>query len=234
MDALLQFARGPLLVFAFVIFFLGVARLAVLAVLEMSLAYRKAGDQALPLGVLLRRSLSWIVPLRAMRGTRIPYTISSLVFHVGILVVPLFLGGHVAMIRQGIGLSWPTLSPFVADLLTLAAIAALLSLLALRLVNRASRSLSGFQDWFLLLLCLVPLVTGYLVAHPGSNVFAFEVTYLIHLLSSELLLMLIPFTKLAHVALFPFTQVAWELGWHFVPEAGARVRMSLGKEGEPV
>jgi hypothetical protein len=59
-------------------------------------------------------------------------------------------------------------------------------------------------------------------------------TYLVHLLSAELLLVLIPFTKLAHVALFPLTRLSWELGWHLVPGAGERVRISLGKEDEPV
>jgi hypothetical protein len=56
----------------------------------------------------------------------------------------------------------------------------------------------------------------------------------VHVLSAELLLILIPFTKLAHAALFPFTRASWEMGWHFVPGAGERVRIALGKEGEPV
>jgi hypothetical protein len=72
------------------------------------------------------------------------------------------------------------------------------------------------------------------VAHPATNPLPFPATSLVHLLSAELLLVLLPFTKLAHALLFPFTQVSWELGWHFVPGAGERVRAALGKEGEPV
>jgi hypothetical protein len=72
------------------------------------------------------------------------------------------------------------------------------------------------------------------VAHPAINPLPFPLMYLIHLVSAGLLLILIPFTKLAHIGLFPFSRLSWELGWHFVPGAGERVRIALGKEGEPV
>ena len=234
MESMLQFARGPLLVFSFCVFFLGAARQIVLSFVEFVLAYRKAGDQAIPVRTLLRRSLGWIFPVKALRGKRIPYTVGSLLFHAGMILTPIFLNGHVELIRRGIGLSWPALSPVFADFLTLLTLAALIFLFLLRLLSAASRFLSGFQDWFLLALCMVPFLSGYLVAHPASNLFPFSWTYLVHLLSAEALLMLIPFTKMAHVVLFPFTQISWELGWHFVPQSGECVRAALGKEGEPV
>ncbi len=234
MESMLQIARGPLLVFAFCVFFLGLLRQVTLSVIEMIVSYRRAGDHAIPFSVLLRRSVGWIVPVRALRGTRIPYTLGSLFFHIGMLVTPLFLAGHVKLIRRGIGLSWPTLSPGIADLLTLTTLAALLFLFVFRIASTASRFLTGFQDWFLLVLCIEPFATGFLVAHPASNPFPYTLTYLAHLLGAELLLLLVPFTKLAHMVLFPFTQISWELGWHFVPGSGERVRTALGKEGEPV
>jgi len=234
MESLLTFARGPLLIFSFAVFFLGLARLVGLTVIELVRAYRKAGDQVLPLKFMFKKSLGWIVPVNALRGTRIPYTVASVVFHVGMLLVPLFLAGHIELVRKGVGLAWPALVPAVADVLTWTTLAALFVLILLRLVSRASRVLSGFQDWFLLVLCVVPFLTGYLVAHPAGNPIPFTLTYLVHVLSAELLLILIPFTKLAHAALFPFTRASWEMGWHFVPGAGERVRIALGKEGEPV
>jgi len=234
MQALLDFARGPLLIFAFAVFLFGMLRLLVLFVVEMRRAYVKAGDQAIPMGQLFRRSLGWVFPIHAFRGTRILYTGASLAFHVGMLLVPLFLSGHIQLIREGIGIGWPALPGGAADALTLAALAGLFVLFFYRLFSRASRSLTTFQDWFLLVLCMVPFVSGWYVAHPAGNPLPFTLTYLIHLLSAELLLILVPFTKLAHVALFPFTQFNWEMGWHFVPESGDRVRIALGKEGEPV
>lgn len=234
METLLNLARGPLLYLAFALLVVGTLRQLALTGAELVRAYRLAGDQVIPFGQLFKRSLGWVFPVNALRGTRIPYTVASLVFHVGMLLVPLFLAGHVALIQKGIGLAWPALPAPLADALTLIALAGLFVLLLIRLVSRASRFLSGFQDWFLLVLTLVPLLTGYLVAHPLRNPLPFSLTYLIHLLSAELLLALIPFTKLAHVILFPLTRLSWELGWHFVPGGGDRVRLALGKEGEGV
>ncbi len=234
MESVLTFARGPLLYFAFAVFFLGLLRQVGLTLAELVRAYGRAGDQVIPFRRLFRQSLGWVIPVNALRGTRIPYTIASVVFHVGVLLVSLFLNGHVHLIKKGTGIAWPTLPPAAADVLTLTTLAALFGLLLLRLADRAARFLSGFQDWFLLVLCIVPVLSGYYVAHPSGNPLPHTVTYLIHLLSAELLLILVPFTKLAHVFLFPFTRVSWELGWHFVPGAGERVRIALGKEGEPL
>jgi nitrate reductase gamma subunit len=234
METLLTLARGPLLYLAFALLAVGTLRQIGLTAAELVRAYRLAGDQAIPFGQLFRRSLGWIVPINALRGTRIGYTVASVLFHAGVLVAPLFLAGHVALVEKGIGLSWPALPGLLADALTLVALVGLFTLLIIRLASRASRFLSGFQDWFLLVLVIVPLLTGYLVAHPLQNPLPFTPTYLVHLLSAELLLALIPFTKLAHAILFPLTRISWELGWHFVPGGGERVRLALGKEGEGV
>jgi nitrate reductase gamma subunit len=234
MESFVSLLRGPVLLLAFAVFLLGAARLLVLAVVELVRAYRKAGDQVVPWGFLFRRSLGWIFPVNALRGTRTFYTLASLVFHVGMLVVPLFLAGHVALVAKGLGLAWPALPPPAADVLTLAALAALFFLMLARLLDRASRTLSDFQDWALLALCVAAFLSGYAVAHPAGNPLPFTLTYALHLASAELLLILIPFSKLAHAALFPLTRITWEMGWHFVPRSGERVRIALGKEGEPV
>jgi nitrate reductase gamma subunit len=234
MENVTHFVRGPLLLFAFMVLFLGLLRQLVITAVELWRAYEKAGDQRVPVSFLFKRSLGWIFPVNAMRGTRTFYTFASLLFHAGMLLVPLFLAGHVELVRRGIGLSWPTLPPGVADGLTLAALVGLASLAFLRLADRASRTLGTFQDWFLLALCSTAFLSGYFVAHPSTNPLPFTVMYLVHLLSAELILLLLPFTKLAHAALFPFTRISWELGWHFVPGSGERVREALGKAGEPV
>ena len=234
MESVLAFARGPLLVFAFALFFFGLLRQLGLTGAELVRAYCLAGDRAVPVGQLVRNSLEWIIPVRALQGSRIPYTAASMLFHVGALLVPIFLSGHVQLIQKGLGLRWPAMPAGLADTLTLVTLAALTVLFLLRLADRSARTLSRFQDWLLLVLCGLPFLSGYLVAHPSANPLPFSLTYLIHLLSAELLLILIPFSKLAHITLFPLTRLSWELGWHFVPGAGERVRTALGKEGEPV
>jgi len=234
MNTWVAWARGPFLYLAFSVLAVGALRQWALAIGELARAHRMAGDQKVPWRWMFKKSLGWIVPVNALRGTRIPFTIASAVFHVGMLLVPLFLAGHVALIERGTGISWPTLPAVAADILTLAALAGLVVLLLYRLFERAARFLSGPQDYLLLVLCITAFLTGYLVAHPERSSLPFTLMYLGHLLSAELILVLIPFSKLAHALLFASTRIVWELGWHFVPGGGDKVRAALGKAGEPV
>ncbi len=234
MNTWMAWARGPFLYLAFGLLAVGALRQWALAIGELVRAYRMAGDQKVPWRWMFKKSLGWIVPVNALRGTRIPFTVASAVFHAGMLMVPVFLAGHVALIERGTGISWPTLPAAAADALTLAALAGLGVLLLYRLLERAARFLSGPQDYLLLALCIVAFLSGYFVAHPKGSPLPFTLMYLGHLLSAELILVLIPFSKLAHALLFASTRIVWELGWHFVPGGGDKVRAALGKAGEPV
>jgi hypothetical protein len=101
-------------------------------------------------------------------------------------------------------------------------------------VAGATRALSGFQEYALPLAVAVPFVTGLLVAHPAWNPLPYDLMRLLHAASADLLLVLIPVTKLSHIALFPVTQLVTEMAWHFAPDAGERVGLALGRGGEPI
>ena len=70
--------------------------------------------------------------------------------------------------------------------------------------------------------------------HPALNPLPFEATLLAHVLSANLLLVLIPLTKLSHMILLPITQLVSELAWHFPPDAGSKVAVTLKKQSEPI
>ena len=57
---------------------------------------------------------------------------------------------------------------------------------------------------------------------------------LIHVLSAELIFVLIPFSKVAHCVLIPFSQLVSDLGWRFPATAGRDVAKALGKESVPL
>ena len=61
-----------------------------------------------------------------------------------------------------------------------------------------------------------------------------DAALLTHVLCGDLLILLVPVSKLSHMALLPLTQLVSELSWHFPPDAGHRVAVVLGKEQEPV
>jgi hypothetical protein len=53
-------------------------------------------------------------------------------------------------------------------------------------------------------------------------------------MSGNLIILLIPFTKLAHIVLISTNQLAAEVGWHFVRKGPELVTKTLGKEGVPI
>jgi nitrate reductase gamma subunit len=153
---------------------------------------------------------------------------------VGIILVPLFLAGHIKLWREGVGLSWPALPNGIATTLTWIVIATAILVVVQRISARDSRVLSRFQDYALPLFIVVPFLTGFLVMHPAWNPFARDPVLLVHVLSADLLIFMVPLTKLSHMILMPFTQLVSELAWHWPPKAGSQVAAALGKENEPI
>lgn len=235
LESWIALARGPLLRLALLAMAVGLLRLVLLQVWEISWAWHRAGDQVVPWRLAIKRNLEWLLPWRYLqRKERRLYNFTSFVFHVGIIVVPVFLAGHVAIWRQELGISWWTIPQGLADWLAVLTVMAALGLLAGRMASAASRKISTPQDWLLPLLCALPFVTGLWVAHPGWCPFDAQVVYLVHMLSAELLLVMVPFSKLMHMALFWISQTSSELGWRFPSGSGERVRVSLGKQSEGV
>ena len=233
MDVWIQWARGPIFWTALTVMFLGLARQVCLTGWEAVRSYRKAGDRNIPVRQVMTATLKWLVPVGSLRN-RWPYSLTTFVFHVAVILVPLFLAGHIELWKVGLGLSWPALPNSVATVLSVAAVAAALAVVIQRAISRDARPLSRFQDYALPLLIAGVFASGFLVMHPAWNPFSLEPVLLVHVLTADLLLFLVPLTKLSHMILLPFTQLISELAWHFPPDAGSRVAVALGKENEPI
>lgn len=229
----LDWARGPAFVFSFTLMVLGLLRNVLLTVWGIIKALLRAGDKHVPWKDLIITSLTWILPLKKLRE-RVWYSIASILFHIGLILVPLFLIEHVALWRRGLGLSWPTISQTLADGLTLLTIAMIIALIIGRLGNRNARALSRGQDIILPLIISIPFVSGFLASHPLINPFSYHASMLVHVLSANLIMCLVPFTKLCHCVILPLTQIVADVGWHFPPNSGKKVAITLGKEIDSV
>lgn len=229
----LEWARGPAFVFSFTLMILGLARNFLLTIWGIINAMLKAGDKIIPWKKMIGSSFSWIFPLKKIKE-RIWYSLASILFHVGLILVPVFLIEHVALWRRGIGISWATIGQSLADVLTLLTLVMIIALLIGRFSNRTARALTRGQDVVLLLLIALPFISGFLASHPSLNPINYHTTMLIHVLSANLIMCLIPFTKLSHGVIIPVTQIVAEVGWHFPPNTGERVRITLGKEVDSV
>ncbi len=233
MDAFIEFARGPLFVGAFSFMVLGYIRHFLLTIVEVKRALSRAGDKNLPGKLIWRATLKWLNPLGDLKN-RALMRLFSMLFHIAILVVPIFLAGHIALIARGIGLSWPAISNELADALTIIAVIAAVILVVQRTMSRATRALSRFQDYALPLVIAVPFASGFFLMHPFLSPFAYESTLLVHVMSANFVFFLMPITKLSHAVLLPSVQLVSEVGWHWPKDSGSRVGIDLKKEGEPV
>jgi len=234
MKFLIEFGRGPLFQFAVALAVLGLLRHAVLSVGGFLRAHRRAGDKRIAFGPVVMRTLVTLNPLRYFHGERWLYSIVSTVFHVGLLLVPIFYLGHIRLWRRGIGIGWPGLPMSAADVLTLVTVVAGLLLVAGRARSAASRRISRPQDWFLPPLIALEFLSGYWLAHPAENPLGLSTITLLHVWGGDLLLFITPFTKITHCVMLPFSQLVYEMAWRLVPGAGRDVVKTLGKEGKPI
>jgi nitrate reductase gamma subunit len=229
----LEWARGPFFRLSIALTILGLLRLAILNAVNIAGVLARARDRAIPWGTVLRDTAAWLLPYGKARSQAV-FAAASFVFHITAIVTPIFLAAHIALWQRGLGVSWPSIPQTAADYMTLTAIAALAVLFVKRVSAKATRALSGAQDYLIPLVLLIPFVSGYLAMHPGVNPFEYNATMFVHVVSGNAVLILLPFSKLSHAVLFPTTQLVSELAWCLAPGSGQKIAATLGKEGEPI
>lgn len=233
MEDWLAFARGPFFRFTFAVMVLGLLRQLVITWWGILRAHSLTADRNVSWWRAFRRTLGWLVPLRHLKQRRL-YSVTSVLFHVGVIVTPVLFLGHVQLVKASTGLSWWTLPASWADILSLVTLAAVFALLVGRLGSRPARAISRPQDYALPFLLAVPFLSGYLAAHPHLNPLPYNPTLLVHMLSAGVCFLVAPFSKLSHMALVPLTQLPSELAWRFPPDYPELVVTDIGREGQPI
>ncbi|MBF0310388.1 MAG: hypothetical protein HQL56_12750 [Magnetococcales bacterium] len=166
-------------------------------------APRPQARQGSPWKTVLMRNLPYPGLFR-----RSPVTyVAGYLFHGGFLAALLLGSFHMEWFRSLLGFGWPTLPTPVADLFAFTAILSLAALLISRLTHPVKRLLSGVGDYLAWTLSMLPLLTGWLAYH---HVGPYVPMLLLHLLSAELLLALLPFTPLMHA--FTIWMARWYSG----------------------
>ncbi|MGE5504046.1 MAG: hypothetical protein ACM31L_06440 [Actinomycetota bacterium] len=196
---LLLWAKGPGFAIACVLFLAGVAmRLAEILWLgrraDRSAARGSAGGQA------LRTVFTRFLPAPGLVARAPVVHIGGWVFHLGLFVVVFLYGPHIAVVTGISGLRWPGLPTGAVDGATMLTVAALVALLAARFKDPVKRLLTTGADHLAWGLTMLPLLTG--LAAVNRVGLPFETLLALHLLSVELLLALLPFTKLMHAVTF--------------------------------
>jgi len=193
-----EFVRGPLLWVTFIVFFGGmiyrVAALVSLSLKKDRVVYNHAsGSWA------LRSIVHWLLPLNRTAVQYPVYAIVAYIFHICLLIVPVFLLAHNILWDESWGISLWSLPEDVADYTTLVMLAACLFLIIRRAVLPYVKIVTTPVDYVLLVAVALPFLTGYIAYHQWLE---YKTMLIIHILSGELMLVLIPFTKLMHMMLF--------------------------------
>lgn len=205
------FVSGPLAWIAWSVFVFG----SIYRLVSMyNLAKAKDGSSLayMSLPYSLRSIFHWLVPFGTLGWKSDPLmTIATFAFHICFFLVAIFLGAHVVFWDTAFGISWWSLSDTTGDIISFVVIGACVVFAVRRLALPHVRNVTRAKDWFALLLVAMPFVTGVLAYHQiGPSL----LMTILHILSGELLIALIPFTRLSHAlfAVFTWSYMGSEFG----------------------
>ena len=209
-----EFLTGPGLWLAFIVSAAGMLARIVWYIYGLNWQLDRVAYTRHPLAGLkgaLRSILHWLIPFGARNWRLRPlFTVTFFLFHLGLILVPLFLEGHAVLLEQGWGIAWPTIPMWMADALTLIALATGLAILVRRFALPEVRILTTGSDVLILILAIAPFLTGFLAVQQAPG---YQFWLLAHIATGEILLISIPFTRLSHMIMFFLTRA--QIGMDF-------------------
>ena len=224
---LLEFGRGPLFRFCFAVMVLNLLRIFVLSAYGAFEALNRAGDNKIAWKPLLMQTVSWLVPVTRFWKLRPIYGTASVIWHAAIILTPIFFSAHIFLWGNALGFTWPALSDQAAEVLTIVAVVFGMGMFLSRVLDRRARALSRFQDYAWPPLIALTFLTGWFCANSDLTAGGYMLIMLVHVYSANLIMFLIPFTKVAHCILMPLSQIVSHVGWRFPVGAGAKVTATI-------
>ncbi len=211
-----EFVSGPLAWIAFGIFIIGMI-VKIVSAINLTSKKDKVVFNHWSWGWSFRSIYRWLIPFgsRSMREKPI-LTITTFIFHICLLFTPIFLLGHNILWDERWGISWWSLSEVTADYMTLLLIIAAAVLIIRRISRPEVKIVTTGYDYLLLAIVIAPFVSGYFAYHQW---FHYKTMLIIHILSGEIMLIAIPFTKLSHMIFFFLTRA--HIGSEFGERRGA-------------
>lgn len=211
-----ELARGPLAWISFLIFIFGsLFRIAFLLftgksepVLDKSQRNKDAAQSI----------LRGIIPFGSTIMRRQPFFAAvTFTFHICVLVLPIFLLAHTVLWYESWGIQWSSLPDTIADVMAIWGILACIYFILRRTTSADAKKVSRPIDYIFPALILVIFLTGFLATHQWGP---YRTVLILHIITSELLLVILPFSKLGHMLFFWFTRayMGMEYGKHMAAE----------------
>ena len=195
--------RGPFVWIAFLVF-IGMSAYKVRRLYLMA-KKEKVVLPSIKLEATGRSILHWIIPFGSRNWRmRWPITITTFVFHIGLVFTPIFLLSHNILWYESWGISWWTLPENVADIMTLLVIVTSVIFFMRRIFAPEVKFVTSADDFLILAISFFPFLTGFLAYHEW--LLPYKPMVILHILFGELMLIAIPFTRLAHMFYFFMTR----------------------------
>jgi formate hydrogenlyase subunit 6/NADH:ubiquinone oxidoreductase subunit I/nitrate reductase gamma subunit len=187
------FVEGPLL---WVIFSIFAAGLSFRSVLFLRAIMKSGKGEALKWKYNSIAIASSFLPLHKVISQRPVYTLLRYIFHVCLIVVPIWFSGHIFLWEQSrLKLEWSAIPDKWADWMTLWLLALIAYFLTRRIALKDVRHTSSVRDYLLIVLTALPFMTGYFLTHGTLDSIPFfaDNMGLIHVLSGEAMLIMVVF-----------------------------------------
>jgi len=203
MREIYNFVSGPLAWLAFILFFGGclyrLVRLFMLVKEKEPFIFTYMSWK-----YSLRSIFHWIIPFGTVNWRRHPVlTVVTFVFHIGLVIAPIFLLAHVILLDEALNFSWWALPDAWADVLTVVVVIGCVFFLVRRLTQPEVKFVTSASDFVILAIVAAPFITGFIAYHQWID---YPVMMVLHVVAGEVLLVSIPFTRLSHMLFSPFTR----------------------------
>ena len=203
MYGIYNFVTGPLAWIAFIIFIGG-------SIYRLVQMFRLINEKEnfiysyMSFKYSFRSILHWITPFGTKNMRLHPVmTIVTFAFHICLVITPIFLMAHIIMWDEAFNISWWALSGWIANICTLIVIAACIFFLIRRITQKEVNYVTDASDYILLAIVAAPFITGFLAYH---QFFLYPNMLIFHIITGEIMLAAIPFTRLSHMLLSPLTR----------------------------
>ncbi|MBF0260003.1 MAG: hypothetical protein HQK62_14445, partial [Desulfamplus sp.] len=123
----------------------------------------------------------------------------STLFHLVLFFSPFLVLGHNVLLDNAFGISFPSISPALSTFFAVTAILCCLFFLIRRVTIPLVRSITSKSDYVMLSIVSAPFISGLMAHH---QILDYNLMIHIHILSGEIMLIAIPFTKFVHMIYF--------------------------------
>jgi nitrate reductase gamma subunit len=198
MFALYELAVGPLLWVAFAVFIFG----SIFRVWQLVSGIKKQEPMVFDFWCwkCAFRSMFrwWVLPFGSFNSRREQWTTTvTWLFHVSLLAAPLFVLAHTIHFQEGVlGVKWWSMPEWLTDVMAWIVVLAGLNFAVRRIIKPQVRFVTTWVDFVILAIVVAPFATGIMAYHQWGDSLTWTT---LHILSGELWLVAIPFSRLTHV-----------------------------------